>query len=218
MLWTRLLSKIGFGVFDRMPAPGPLLPPCEWGEGDSPVLTAVSSLGSHSPARVCASSSSFGHRLESHSVLTSVLQILWAAVSDFPEGVNLMMECGCDALAAHAWFKSFDLLHLSPARRLSQMDLSPTKNSFKRRQAMVMSASCRSALQALQVLVQCSENGGNIVHPPIVAQLYSTEDFAAPQQTDISWTRRVRGVSLQVASLRPPHCYAHPHSSTVGMV
>ena len=119
-----------------------------------------------------------------------------------------MMECGCDALAAHAWFKSFDLLHqplfAPPARRASQ-DLSPTANSFKRRQAMVVAASSRSALQALQVLVQCSENGGNIVHPPIVAQLYSTEDFAAPQHADVAWTRRVRGVSLQVASLEPPH-------------
>jgi hypothetical protein len=209
MLWTRLLSKIGFGVFDKMPAPGPLLPPCEWGEKDSPVLTAVSSL-SFLCTRLCFIKFAWASPgFTEESVLTSALQILWAAVSDFPEGVNLMMECGCDALAAHAWFKSFDLLHQPPARRASQQDLSPTANSFKRRQAMVISASCRSALQALQVLVQCSQNGGNMVHPPIVAQLYSTEDFAAPQQTDVAWTRRVRGVSLQVASPPPPHCSAH---------
>jgi hypothetical protein len=146
----------------------------------------------------------------SQCMITNFLQIMFAAASDFPEGVNLLMECGCDALAAHAWFKSFDLFHQPATRRTSQQELSPTTNSSKRRQAMVVSPSCRIALQAMQLLVHCSENGGNVVHPPIVAQLYSTEDFSAPQHTDIAWTSRVRGVTMQVASVHPPHCCPRP--------
>ncbi len=42
VLWTRLLQSIGHHVFENVLKPAPVLPPSEWGEKDSPVLTAVS--------------------------------------------------------------------------------------------------------------------------------------------------------------------------------
>jgi hypothetical protein len=35
------LKKIGLGIFEKLPQPSPFLPPHEWGQADSPVLTAV---------------------------------------------------------------------------------------------------------------------------------------------------------------------------------
>jgi hypothetical protein len=42
MNWTRLLARIGQGVLEKQPAPAPFPPPDEWGQKDSPAMTAVS--------------------------------------------------------------------------------------------------------------------------------------------------------------------------------
>jgi hypothetical protein len=138
---------------------------------------------------------------------TRVLQLLWAAVSDNREGVELLMECGGDAVAAHAWLKSFDLMQqydfprphdskrMSPANRGS--------SAKDRRSAMVVAYSTMSAIQGMGILTNCVQNVGNAVHRPAVAQLHASEVFATPQASDIRWTARVRGVAMQVRRLWP---------------
>jgi hypothetical protein len=135
---------------------------------------------------------------------TRVLQILWAAISDFPEGVKLLMECGCDAVTALAWVKSFDLLQeidIKPMRRASQREASVTDSSKQRRQVVLVSSSCIQAIQAQRLLHCCVEDGDRVVHEPMVAQLYTGEPFMLPQAADIKWTSRVLGISMQVISL-----------------
>jgi hypothetical protein len=132
-------------------------------------------------------------------------QMLWAAVSDFPEGVALLMECGCNANVALDWLRSFDLLQQVqlPQRRKSVQEFSAKKNqrddiSPRRRQAIVGSSSCSSALQAIKLIEQCLEYGGNTVHRPAVAHSHAAEHFSSPAIADVKWTCRVRGVSMQV--------------------
>ena len=145
--------------------------------------------------------------------------MLWAAVSDNREGVELLMECGGDAVAAHAWLKSFDLMQqsdfprphdskrMSPNRGSSHDSkrMSPNRGSSAtdRRSAMVVSYSTMSAIQGMGILMNCVQNVGNVVHRPAVAQLHASEVFATPQASDIRWTGRVRGVAMQVGRLWP---------------
>lgn len=115
------------------------------------------------------------------------------------------MECGCDAEASFAWIKTFDLLQeidKKPKRRASQREADISDISRHRRQVVLVSSSCVQASHALQVFRQCMEERCNVVHKPIVAQLYASEVFSSPQLVDIKWTSRVRGVSMQVHSLQ----------------
>jgi hypothetical protein len=112
------------------------------------------------------------------------------------------MECGCDAVTALAWVKSFDLLQeidSKPMRRASQQEPSVTDPSKQRRQVLLVSSSC---IQAIRLLHCCVEDGDRVVHEPMVAQLYTGETFMVPQAADIKWTSRVRGISMQVISLQ----------------
>jgi hypothetical protein len=143
---------------------------------------------------------------------TRVLQLLWAAVSDNREGVELLMECGGDAVAAHAWLKSFDLMQQSDFPRPNDSKRKSPENrgssAKDRRSAMVVPYSTMTAIQGMGILMNCVQNVGNVVHRPAVAQLHASEVFATPQASDIRWTARVRGVAMQVRRLRPllSHC------------
>ena len=142
-------------------------------------------------------------------LVTHFTQMLWAAVSGCDEGVRLLMECGCDAVAAKAWFSSFDVMHKahSPKRQAmaevsSNAAVSVRVSSGTKRRAMVpmSSSTAASVAESLKLLGRCIEECGNFSHGPMVAQLYTSESFASPPLSDIKWTSRVRGVSMQVTA------------------
>ena len=146
-------------------------------------------------------------------LLTHCMQLLWAAISGFQEGVKLLMECGCNAVAAKAWFTSFDLMQNSSSpKRHSLVELSPgvsikvKSDTGTRRQAIIpVSSTAAAASQALKLLGFCIEECGDFVHSPMVAQLHMCEPFASPPMSGIKWTSRVRGVSMQVTAASHQH-------------
>ena len=112
------------------------------------------------------------------------------------------MECGCDAVTALAWVKSFDLLQEIDSKsmqRASQREANVTDSAKQRRRVVLVPSSC---IQAIRLLHCCVEDGDRVVHEPMVAQLYTGETFMVPQAADIKWTSRVRGISMQVISLQ----------------
>jgi hypothetical protein len=131
----------------------------------------------------------------SHPLL---LQLLWATVSECTEGVQLLVECGCDASAALMWIKTFDS-NISEIPEACSHPQAPTnrRSSTGRRSNLVLSQSIVSLSQGLGILSHCVHDFGNFVHEPAVAQLHASEVFTVPQISDIKWTSRVRGVSMQ---------------------
>jgi hypothetical protein len=140
----------------------------------------------------------------SAALFYSILQLLWAAVSNCCDGIELLMECGCDAVAALAWLKSFDL-DLEQAvmpkshdsRTQSSVSSSGRNSPNTRRSVLVHSYSVASLMQGLRLLTRCLQEKGNYVEVPAIAQLHASEVFATPRVSDIKWTSRVRGVCMQ---------------------